>query len=61
MKFKLKKRDAKIIREFIGRTSSCDIAEFCAEHGFKNSAEIDDSLFLLYKALAAATAIQEPI
>ena len=61
MKFNLKKKDAKIIRSFIGRTSTCDISEFCAEHGFKNGSEIDESLFLLYKALAPATAIQEPV
>jgi len=51
MKFKLKKKDAKIIRNFLGGTSTCDITEFCEKNGFKNGTEIDDSLFMLYKAL----------
>ena len=51
MKIKLKKRDAKVIRTFLGRTSNCNVIEFCEELGLKNGGEIDESLFALYKAL----------
>jgi hypothetical protein len=59
MKIKLQKKDWKILRDFIGRTSTCDIKEFCAKVYMTQDAsvigaKVDHSLYLLYKALGLA-------
>jgi len=51
MKIKISKKDATLIRNYIGRSTGCEIMDFCKEKGIKKGRKVDRALFKLYMDL----------